>query len=233
RPTITFNTITLSADAAMAADPNSFEETNFHAPQFQLAGAFTSDYDRVGPDIYGNRLHVTEVVNNVPVSGANWLNGLCIRIATPAGGEPKELAVPGRVDDLDIVHILKENLLIKGTPGGGQHELELPTVQIVTLTPLGGGTQQAGTYDYLITFGDANGNEGPASNPTGSLTLQGGSFGSIKLDNLPPAIGQYIARRIYRSVNGGPYELVQQINPTSSTFIDNGTTVGGALKDTV
>src|SRR5690606_34586071 len=46
-------------------------------------------------------------------------------------------------------------------------------------------------------------------------------------------IGQYIARRIYRSVNGGPYELVQQINPTSSTFIDNGTTVGGALKDTV
>ena len=32
RPTLTFNRITFSADAAMAASPNSFAETNFHEP---------------------------------------------------------------------------------------------------------------------------------------------------------------------------------------------------------
>ena len=32
RPTISYNTIRLSADAAMSANPDSFEETNFAAP---------------------------------------------------------------------------------------------------------------------------------------------------------------------------------------------------------
>jgi hypothetical protein len=49
RPTISYNRITDSADAAMSADPNSFEETNFHSPQFQRNRLFTSDYERVGP----------------------------------------------------------------------------------------------------------------------------------------------------------------------------------------
>ena len=35
RPTVSFNTITLSREAAMSADPNSFEEDNFHAPKYQ------------------------------------------------------------------------------------------------------------------------------------------------------------------------------------------------------
>lgn len=49
RPTISYNTITLSADAAISADPNSFEESNFHSPRAQAFGAFVSDYGRVGP----------------------------------------------------------------------------------------------------------------------------------------------------------------------------------------
>ena len=40
----------------MSAAPNSFEETNFNEPRFQLSGAFTSDYDRVGPEIRRNTL---------------------------------------------------------------------------------------------------------------------------------------------------------------------------------
>ena len=32
QPTISFNTISLSADAALSADPNSFRESNFHSP---------------------------------------------------------------------------------------------------------------------------------------------------------------------------------------------------------
>lgn len=56
RPTITHNFITRSADAAISADPNSFLESNFHAPDIQRFGAFTSDYFRVGPDSVGNQL---------------------------------------------------------------------------------------------------------------------------------------------------------------------------------
>ncbi len=75
RPTISFNTIQLSADAAISADPNSFREMNFHSPTFQLNGAFTSDYSRVGPDIDGNT-----IVHNST-------NGLKIRVLT--GNSPQ------------------------------------------------------------------------------------------------------------------------------------------------
>ena len=65
RPTVSFNTITHSADAAMSADPNSFSR---HEVPGARAIPFTADYDRVGPDIHGNRL-----VDNT-------INGLFVRI---------------------------------------------------------------------------------------------------------------------------------------------------------
>ncbi len=110
RPTITFNQITSSADAAMSANPNSFEETNFNAPDslgidYQET-PFTSDYDRVGPDIRGNMLV------------DNSINGMFVRISTPAGGKLQRLTVTGRWDDTGIVHVVSENLVIAGTPGG-------------------------------------------------------------------------------------------------------------------
>ena len=51
------NTITSAMDAALAISPNSFEETNFRAPQFQTV-PFTPDYTRIGPDIHGNFLDI-------------------------------------------------------------------------------------------------------------------------------------------------------------------------------
>jgi len=113
RPTVSFNTITASADAALSANPDSFEETNFQSPRFQET-PFTSDYTRVGPDIHGNRL--------VRMDGdqliQNTINGLFVRIDTPAGADLEKLTVAGRWDDTDIVHVVKENLIIQGTPGG-------------------------------------------------------------------------------------------------------------------
>ncbi len=100
RPTVTFNEVYLSADAAMSADPNSFADTKFQGDDF------TSDYDRVGPDIYGNT-----VIDNS-------LNGLNIRINTAAGDVLEHLEICARFDDTDIVHILGENLIIGSTPGG-------------------------------------------------------------------------------------------------------------------
>ena len=112
RPAVSFNSITFSADAAISASPDSFEETNFNAPEFQTDPAtgatapFTPDYQRVGPDIHGNRL-----VDNT-------LNALFVRVETPAGQSLKPLTVSGRWDDTDVVHVVSDNLRIQGTPGG-------------------------------------------------------------------------------------------------------------------
>ena len=110
RPTISYNTITNSADSAISADPDSFEETNFSAPDslgvdYQET-PFTPDYDRVGPDIRGNHL-----VNNS-------INGMFIRISTPATEELERMTVTGRWDDTDVVHVVPENLIIEGRAGG-------------------------------------------------------------------------------------------------------------------
>ncbi|HUG68036.1 MAG TPA: hypothetical protein VMM76_09800 [Pirellulaceae bacterium] len=139
RPTIAFNSISRSADAAISASPNSFEETNFHAPRHQKF-AFTSDYDRVGPDIYKNAVF------------GNSVNGLFIRIQTPAGNSIRPMTVSGRFDDADIVHVFGENLLIQGTPGGLLLEPQPPTIGLITQTPVAGGTLLAGTYNYRLTF---------------------------------------------------------------------------------
>ncbi|RMF42331.1 MAG: VWA domain-containing protein, partial [Planctomycetota bacterium] len=106
RPTVAYSTIQFSADAAMSATPNSFAETNFRAPMANPSDNFTLDYDRVGPEITGNR-----VVNNS-------INGLLVRVRTPAGTQVEKMTVQGRFDDTDIVHVLPENLEISGTPGG-------------------------------------------------------------------------------------------------------------------
>src|SRR5207244_1151735 len=55
QPTITNNTITLSNDAPISADPDSFRESEFGSP---AGGAtpFGVDYARVGPDVQGNVL---------------------------------------------------------------------------------------------------------------------------------------------------------------------------------
>ncbi|MFO0913884.1 MAG: NF038122 family metalloprotease [Pirellulales bacterium] len=120
RPTVLFNTIRFSADAAMSANPDSFEESRFTASDSirsdYQSTKFTPDYSRVGPDIYGNR-----VVDNTT-------NGLFVRIDTPAGNQLERMSVSGRFDDQDIVHVISENLLIGSTPGG---PLLNPVTQVV------------------------------------------------------------------------------------------------------
>ena len=100
RPTVSYNTIMYSADAAMSADPRSFADTKFQGKEY------TANYDRVGPDIHGNTLL------------GNTQNGIFVRIATQAGSVLTELDTCARFDDRDIVHIIAENLVISGEPGG-------------------------------------------------------------------------------------------------------------------
>ncbi|MCA9012357.1 MAG: DVUA0089 family protein, partial [Planctomycetaceae bacterium] len=90
RPTITFNTITNSAAAAVSANPNSFDDS----------------LNRIGPDIHGNLLT------------NNSINGLNVRIRTLLGKPIDTLDVNARFDDTDIVHVISENLIITGSAGG-------------------------------------------------------------------------------------------------------------------
>lgn len=230
RPTVAFSTITASADAAMSATPNSFLESNFRSPAEQGVFSFSPNYERVGPDIHGNRLT------------GNSLNGLQVRVRTTSASQLEQLTTQTRFDDTDIVHIVPENLEIAGSAGGAVQKIAAPSSALVTLTEQAGGTLPSGVYNYRFTFVDSNGVESPASEATLSLgTLGGVNFttSSVVLRNLPQGI-----RNIYRStttstdvfgdpIGAGPYLLVGQVSLGATSFIDNGTNLGTQLSTAV
>ncbi len=213
RPTVGFSQITHSADAAMSATANSFLENNFHSPAEQAGGSFTIDYDRVGPDIFNNRLT------------SNSINGLQIRTSTLGGTQLEAMTVQGRFDDIDVVHVVPENLEVRGTVGGVVAERSAPTSTLVTVAAQAGGTLIPGTYNYRMTFIDSNGVEGPASEPTTSVFVLAANS-SVVIGNLPPGV-----RRIYRSseTGAGPYVLIRELSGTASSVIDDGTSLGTTL----
>lgn len=231
RPTITFNTITLSADAAMSADPDSFEETTFNTSLFQLNGTFTPDYTRVGPMIRGNAL------------SNNSTNGLFVRVDTLPGNATTQQTVAGRWDDTDITHVIGQNVVLAGTAGGPKLENTRPAINSVTLAGVRvtGGTLAppvAGTvtYNYRLVYVDAAGGETLASNATQNVTLTfttpSATFNAVQL-TLPTAPAGFVARRIYRSQSNGagPYELVTELNRSSSVYVDRGGSLGNILVD--
>lgn len=218
RPTVTYNRISFAGNAAMSALPNSFEETNFNEPRFQVNGAFTSNYDRVGPEIRHNKL-----VNNS-------LNGLFIRVETPADGLTRTLSVPGRFDDIDIVHIISENLIVSGSPGGAILDSTVPPADLISTAPNVGGVLLPGNYNYKLTYLDRNGYESIPSNASVTQLINPGET-AISIAGLPAASGDFVARRLYRS-NGngtGPYELVATLDKQTSTYLDIGKVLGGTL----
>ncbi|MFG0263518.1 MAG: cell surface protein, partial [Rhodopirellula sp. JB055] len=207
-----------SADAAMSADPDSFRETNFHSPRYQSVASFTSDYDRVGPEIAGNTL-----INNT-------INALFVRVDTPAAGELQPMTVSGRFDDHDIVHAISEVLTLEGNPGGPVLLEDRPDVLSVTVqTSTAGGTLTDGVYEYVMTYVTEEGNESLASLPTRSVSS---TTGAVRLSNLPSAPDEFVGRNLYRRdlVSGVVrYELVTQLDRRATVYLDDGTTRGGIL----
>lgn len=224
RPTISHNEISFSRDAAIAASPDSFKESNFHSPEYQeefTTNPFTVDYKRIGPDIYGNRVH------------DNTTNGLAIRVGTLSGDSTQKLTVPGRLDDTDITHVLQENLVIESTPGGPFEETVSQSLQLVTLSPRSLGTDgslAAGTYTYKMVLVDKNGNESLATDASRSVTISGSENG-VELNQLLTASGDFVARRLYRDDGAGAYQLIATINQTDTRFVDDGTTLNGDLDE--
>jgi len=224
RPTVTYNTITYSADAAISANPNSFEETTFQAPQYQDV-PFAPDYTRVGPDVHGNRLM------------DNSINGMFVRQRTPAGGELERMTVPARWDDSDVVHVVAETLKIQGSPGGPIQYVEGPDASLVSLQTQQGGAVPAMLHYYRVTFVDANGNEAPASDPTSGVLVSvtdpdTEETESVLLGNLPVAPAPYVGRNLYRTTekSARQYVRVAELNATDRTYLDDATVLGGLLE---
>ncbi|MCS7471158.1 tandem-95 repeat protein [Stieleria sp. ICT_E10.1] len=212
RPTITFNEITFSADSAISASPDSFEETSYQAPRFQQAGEFTADYDRIGPEIYDNLLV------------ENTVNGLFVRVPTTATQTPREMTVSGRFDDIDVVHVLPENLVIASKPGGSITDGFAPSLSLVSARELPGGSLAAGTYLYKMTFVDDDGFESLASADQFSFTVSDDDS-SVELTALPLISrgNDYVSRRLYRAeASANPeFRLVADLGASSASFIDD------------
>lgn len=114
--------------------------------------------------------------------------------------------------------------------------LARPVESTVTATSATPGAVGPGTYTYRVTFVDGDGNEGPASKVTGSLSVTTGG-GSIDLNNIPqPASGsEFTDIRIYRNNSdvNTDYELAGTIATGTSTFTDGAAdgTLGATLDD--
>ncbi|MCY3007182.1 MAG: Ig-like domain-containing protein [Planctomycetota bacterium] len=220
RPLILGNSITRSADSAMSADPNSFEETLFTEPRYQNAGAFVPDYRRVGPVIYNN-----DIRNNT-------INGLFIRVETLPGQPTKSLTTHARIDDSEVTLVFGENLLIAGTPGGALNEIAGPNTSLMLLTNVaptsGSGFVNATALEYIVTYMDRFGQE---SLPSASKSAVVPAGRSMRLSNIPVATSDYVSRRIYRRVNNtGAYQLAGVINKDDTTYVDNNITFSGVIQ---
>ncbi|QDT08766.1 dockerin type I domain-containing protein [Planctomycetes bacterium K23_9] len=213
RPTIINSSIRDSADAAMAATPDTFAETRFTDPFFQGLTPFTPDYSRIGPEIHGN----TVIDNSI--------NGLFIRLSTRTGDQLETISLPSRFDDSDITHVLAENLVIEGTPGGPVIQSTAPSSLLIRPTPTTGGAIPTGTYVYRITNVNASGLESAASQPTIPVTLAAGQS-AIQLSQLPTVASgtDFVSRRLYRAevVAGipGQFSLVAQLNASNTSHRD-------------
>ncbi len=235
RATVINSMISQSADAAIAATPDTFAETRFDESRYQnevaagpgLSRYFTSDFVRVGPQIRGNTIL------------DNSYNGLLIRINTPTGGSLESLDVNARFDDTDIVHILIDNLKIEGNAGGPVSLHEPPSLLLAQATATANtpttpsqvaGEVPAGKYAYRMTYVTQDGFESAASDPSVSVTLSG--TGRIQLNSLPtvPSDTDYVGRRLYRApVTGtdaagqpifGEFLRVARLNTSSGSFVD-------------
>ncbi len=221
RPTVSFSEITNSADAAISASPDSFEETSYQSPQFQQAGSYTADYGRIGPEIHNNLLF------------ENSINGLFVRVATTPTTPPRALTVAGRFDDTSIVHYVAENIIVAASPGGSVQDGFSPSTSLMSAQSLRGGKFTPGQYLYKLTFVDADGFESAESVDSFAFTVSSGNS-SIELAGLPQVAqdSNYVSRRLYRAraVGANPvFNLIADLDASSTSFIDDGSRTEGVL----
>ena len=93
----------------------------------------------------------------------------------------------------------------------------------------GGGSLAAGDYEYRVVWYVNSGANSYESAPSSPISVTGVSLNDqIDLSNLPEDTSPspiWDGRRIYRTFNGGPSELLDTLPLTGTTYNDDGTTV--------
>jgi hypothetical protein len=179
-------------------------------------------------------------IRKVPPIG-NSTNALFIRTTTPAGDVLEEMTVAGRFDDADIVHVIQENLSLRGTPSGAILEEVAPPVTLVVPTSLpvvpgsGPGFAVGSLVQYKVVYVDLLGNEGLASetisiNVTDPGVLDPTAY--IQLENLNIPDGDFVGRRLYRRIGAaGPFTLVDLLPAQLTTYVDRNLPRSGVLQN--
>ncbi|MEX0793622.1 MAG: hypothetical protein WD045_10830, partial [Pirellulaceae bacterium] len=226
RPTINFNLITRNAGAAISADPNSFEESNYQ--MFEGAAAtFTPDIERIGPDIFGNF-----IVDNS-------INGMLIRVRTQAGAAREALTVSARFDDTDIVHVLQDTLDIQGYPGGPTSDNQ-NVLKVQSLPKIEAGSEMVFTGQHPVTTAPVtltityqrNG----ADQPLQMVTMAGNNRNvTVNLDAMPikteVALAELIADIINETVINVNAEAGQGMVRFSRAISPGGSAIASAAFD--
>ncbi|MDA7979118.1 MAG: flagellar hook-basal body complex protein [Pirellulales bacterium] len=94
-----------------------------------------------------------------------------------------------------------------------------PGAPPTTAINAGAGALEAGTFEYRVVFIDAQGNESPPS--TASTGLAVAANDAIDLSAIPTdpggLPGEYVGRRIYRSLDGGSFQFLTEFNEMVTT----------------
>ena len=120
--------------------------------------------------------------------------------------------------------VLPENLVIASKPGGSIADGFAPSLSLVSARELPGGSLDAGTYVYKMTFVDDDGFESLPSADDFTFTVNNNSS-SIELTALPLITrgNDYVSRRLYRAEAGAnpQFRLVADLDASSNSFIDD------------
>lgn len=116
----------------------------------------------------------------------------------------------------------------------GDFSIIQPPNVTATTAALGGGSLAAGDYEYRVLFYTESGGtptvyEGTPGAAFGNITIGAGE--DIRLTGLPTdGTGNWVGRRLYRSKDGGDFELVATLDATTADY-DDSTVAGGAVLD--
>jgi hypothetical protein len=224
QPTVTNNTITLSNDAAISADPDSFKETEFGSPAFG-GTLFSIDYNRVGPDIQGNVLSVNVpggLIITAPAGNA-LVSGETFTITNP--NLPPTAVVAGGVFTFEFVSGTSQAAGAVLPDGNFAVPFNPPSINPITNQPNTGDTPAQVAASIVSAIQAANIGIGASvvlvnNQPTGQVSVTGAS--SIIL-----TAPQFITAQPGSNLAAG--QTFQVFNPTSGTTFVFEYTTGGPV----